>query len=45
VRSPGLVGLWARVFRQHLIVDCCRVTGALAVTQDAGCRVTDTVRL
>jgi hypothetical protein len=45
VRSSGLVGLWARVFRQHLVVDCGRVTGAHAVTQDAGCRVTDTLRL
>jgi hypothetical protein len=36
VRSPGLVGLWARVFRQHLVVDCGRVTGTQAVTQDAG---------
>jgi hypothetical protein len=45
VRSPGLVGLWVRVFRQHLVVDCGRVTGTQAVTQDAGCCATNTVRL
>jgi hypothetical protein len=36
MRSQGLVGLWARVFRQHLVVDCGRVTGTNADTQDAG---------
>jgi hypothetical protein len=45
VRSPGFVGPWMRVFRQHLVVDYGRVTGAQAVTQDAGCSATDTVRL
>jgi hypothetical protein len=25
VRSPGFVGQWMRVFRQHLVVDCGRV--------------------
>jgi hypothetical protein len=30
------------VFRQHLVVDCGRVKGTHAVTQDAGCSVTDT---
>jgi hypothetical protein len=45
VRSPGFVGQWMRVFRQHLVVDCGRVTGDHAVTQDAGCSTTDTVRL
>jgi hypothetical protein len=45
VRSPGFVGQWMRMFRQHLVVDCGRVTGAHAITQDAGGSATDTVRL
>jgi hypothetical protein len=34
-----------RVCCQHLVIDCGRVTGTQAVTQDSGCRATDTVRL
>jgi hypothetical protein len=45
VRSSGLVGLWARVPCQHLVVYCSRVTGTHAVTKDAGCSATDTVGL
>jgi hypothetical protein len=45
VWSPGLIGQGMRVFRRHLVVDCGRVTGTQAVTQDVGCRATATVRL
>jgi hypothetical protein len=45
MRSSGLVGYLVRVFRQHMVVNCGHVTGTQAVTQDAGCRATDTVRL
>jgi hypothetical protein len=45
VRSPGVVGHWVRVFHQHLVVACGRVTGTQTITQDVGCSATDTVRL
>jgi hypothetical protein len=49
IRQDKFVGIigrsFVRVFRQHLVVDCGRVTVTHTVTQDAGCRITDTIRL